>query len=179
MVVTFDNDNQLAYVTSVVKSMADVCSKSSTNTIGVLSDSLTRLLNSDVELTAIFNDDSDQLVCLYNICRMLNNIGADEVNACSDMYLKLKKLCTKQEVQMFVGMLNKYNIHAEYCIELFINWCSGEGIAVMANECMRIQALHKVDMTPVWEWLCNNESLHYKNWEEEVKEYKEFIDGRS
>lgn len=66
MVVTFDNDNQLAYVTSVVKSMADVCSKSSTNTIGVLSDSLTRLLNSDVELTAIFNDGKDTEVNEYD-----------------------------------------------------------------------------------------------------------------
>lgn len=179
MVVTFDNDIQLAYVASVVKSMADVCSKSSTNTIGVLSDNLTRLLNSEAKLDAIFNGDSDQLVCLYNICHMLNNIGADEVNACSDMYLKLKKLCTKSDVPRFLEMLKQYNVPAEYCVGLFSCWCSYEGTACLAEKCMEIQSAYNIDMTAVWKWLSVNKASTDTDWPDEVDRYKEVINGRS
>ncbi len=50
--------------------------------------------------------------------------------------------------------LKDYHIPAEYCIDLFSDWCSCEGDAVLAEKCMLIQSKHTVDMTGVWEWLC-------------------------
>lgn len=89
------------------------------------------------------------------------------------------KLAIDSNVFRFLAVLKDYHIPAEYCIDLFSDWCSGEGNAVLAEKCMMIQSKHDVDMTGVWEWLCANNSCPNINWQDEVNKYKEVINGCS
>ena len=82
---------------------------------------------------------------------------------------------TESDVPRFLNMLNDYNVPAEYCVELFSYWCSCEGTAAIAEQCMDIQAKYNIDMTPVWKVLSVNEPLPSTDWTEEVDRYKEAI----
>ena len=42
---------------------------------------------------------------------------------------------------------------------------------------MDIQAAHNIIMTPVWEWICNNDVSPDTDLQTEVTKYKEAING--
>lgn len=190
MVVTFEDKEQLEYVSNFVNMVSGIYDHSAVSTISTLAGRLAGLRAAakdkpDIQLTIDLaedptdNHDNDQLYCLYNICGMMNSIGADDVNAAIDMYNVLKKHYVKSDVPQFLEMLHDYHVPAEYCVALFGDWCSGEDIAGMAEKCMDIQAAHNIIMTPVWEWICNNDASPDTDWHKEVDKYKEAINGRS
>lgn len=188
MVTVFEDAEQLQCISNFVNLVSDVYEHSGVSTISTLAGRLAGVCaamkdNPDIELSLNLtedpadNHDNDQLLCLYNMCHILNSIGADEVNAGIDMYNKLKKHYTKSDVPRFLEMLRDYHVPAEYCVELFGDWCSGEGLAGMAEICMDIQSHHNIIMTPVWEWICSNDASPDTDWHEELNKYKEAING--
>ncbi len=191
MVVTFEDKEQLEFISNFVNLVSGIYDHSAVSTISILAGRLAGLLAAtkdkpdDIQLTIDLtedptdNHDNDQLYCLYNMCGVLNSIGADEVNAVIDMYIVLKKHYTKSDVPRFLEMLKEYHVPAEYCVDLFSDWCSGEGLAGMAEKCMDIQAKYNIIMTPVWNWICKEEYNPDTDWHKEVNKYKEAINGRT
>lgn len=182
MVVTFEDKEQLEFISNFVNLVSGIYDHSAVSTISTLANKLhcayaSKELSIDFPEDPTDNHDNDQLYCLYSMCGVLNSIGADEVNAGIDMYDVLKKHYTKSDVPRFLEMLKEYRVPADYCVELFGDWCSNEGLAGMAEICMDIQANHNIIMTPVWEWVCKNEPLPGTDWREEVSKYKEAING--
>lgn len=183
MVVTFEDEEQLEFISNFVNLVAGIYDHSSVSTISNLATTLRlayncKSLTIDIMECSDNNHDDDQLYCLYSMCGVLNNIGADEVNAGIDMYDVLKKHYTKSDVPRFLEMLKEYHVPAEYCVDLFADWCSGEGLAGMAEKCMDTQADHNIIMTSVWEWICNNDASPETDWHDEINKYKEEINGR-
>ena len=188
MVITFEDLEQLEHVSNFVNLISGVYDHSAVSTISSLAGRLAGLRaamkekpDEEIRIELVEdpsdNYDNDQLYCLYNMCGILSSIGADDVNAGIDMYAKLKKHYTKSDVPKFLEMLRDYHVPAEYCVNLFSDWCSGEGIAGMAEKCMDIQANYNIIMTPVWEWICNNDASSDTDWREEVNKFKEAIHG--
>lgn len=188
MVITFEDKVQLKGITSLVNMVSGICDRSAVDTISTLAGRLAGLLAAvkdkpDIQLALDLTEysedkhDNDQLLCLYNIIKMVTYSGADEVDAACDLYSKLKKHYAKSDVSRFLEMLRDYHVPAGYCVALFGDWCSGEGLAVMAEKCMDIQAKYNIIMTPVWNWICNNNASSDTNWHEEVNKYKEAING--
>lgn len=178
MVVTFEDEEQLEFISNFVNLVSGIYDHSAVSTISNLANKLncayaSKELSIDLTEDPTDNHDNDQLYCLYSMCGVLDNIGADEVNAGIDMYDVLKKHYTKSDVPRFLEMLKEYHVPAEYCVDLFSDWCSNEGIAGMAEKCMDIQAKYNIIMTPVWEWICANEPLPDTDWRKEVNKYKE------
>lgn len=180
MVIQFEDEQQLKQVTQVVKAVADIYNHSSVACICTLSSKLEQCTGKiDLLEDHRDNDDYNEVVCLFNTMKMIVDVGADEYNACSDIYTELKKRTSLSDVPRFLEMLRDYHVPAEYCTDLFGDWCSGEGIAGMAEKCMDIQANHNIIMTPVWEWICNNDASPDTDWQTELNKYKEAINGRS
>ena len=182
MVVTFDDKEQLEYVSNFVNMVSSIYDHSSVNTISTLATKLheaysNKQLTLELAEDPTDNHDNDQLYCLYNMCGVLNSIGADEVNGCAEIYNKLKKHYVKSDVPRFLEMLRDYHVPAEYCIGLFRDWCSGEGTAILSEDCMGIQDKYNIIMTPVWNWVCNNDASSDTELHEEVNNYKEAING--
>lgn len=182
MVVTFEDEEQLEYISNFVNLVSGIYAKSSVSTLKALANKLhgaytDKLLNVDLDEYNEEHRNDDQLYCLYSMCDVLNRIGADEVNAGIDMYDKLKEHYTESDVPQFLEVLRDYHVPAEYCTELFKYWCNCEGIGSMANECMNIQANHNIVMTPVWEWLLNNAPSPDTDYHVEMNKYKEAING--
>ncbi len=188
MVVTFGDKEQLKVIISLVNMVSGIYEHSAVSTISGVANRLTNLYNAikdgpdgeiKVELSEDHcdNDDHNEVLCLYNIVKMVNDSGADEVDAACDMYSVLKKHYAKSDVPWFLEMLKEYHIPAEYCIGLFRDWCSGEGTAILSEDCMGIQDKYNIIMTPVWNWVCNNAASSDTELHEEVNKYKEAING--
>ena len=186
MVITFENKEQLRGISSLVNMVAGIYDQSAVSTISNLAGRLSNLYTAmkdapdseiKVELSEdpADNHDNDEVLCLYHIVKMANDSGANEVDAACDMCSKLRKHYIKSDVPRFLEMLRDYHVPAEYCVDLFGDWCSGEGLAGMAEKCMDIQAAHNIIMTPVWEWICNNDASPDTDWRTEVNKYKEAI----
>ena len=189
MVITFTDEEQLASVSNFVNMVSDIYDHSSVSTISTLAGKLAGLcaavkdkpgipLTLDLTEDPTDNHDNDQLYCLYNICGILNSVSADEVDAGFDMYSVLRKHYVKSDVPRFLEMLKEYHVPAEYCIGLFRDWCSGEGTAILSEDCMGIQDKYNIIMTPVWNWVCNNDASTDTELHEEVIKYKETINER-
>lgn len=188
MVVTFENKEQLEYISNFVNLVLDARTKSSINVLESLVNKLIGLRavlisNPDTKLSVDLPEDptdkynSDMPYCLYNMCSVLNSIGADEVNAGINIYSMLKNKYAVSDVPRFLEMLNQYKVPAEYCFDLFSDWCSSEGKAVLAEDCMTIQAKHNITMTPVWNWVYANEPSPGIEWTKETVKYKVAING--
>ena len=188
MVITFTDEEQLESISNFVNLVSGIYDHSSVSTISTLAGRLAGLcaavkdkpgipLTIDLTEDPTDNHDNDQLYCLYNMCGVLNSIGAEEVNGGSEIYNKLKKHYVKSDVPRFLEMLKEYHVPAEYCIGLFRDWCSGEGTAILSEDCMGIQDKYNIIMTPVWNWVCNNDASSDTELHEEVNNYKEAING--
>ena len=184
--VILKDKEQLCSVSKFVNSIASVCKHSSINTIDALADKLADMCAEkdtpvDKPINLVFNKGSelftDPLYCLYSMCEILNNIGAEEVNAGIDVYKVLKNRYTKSDVPWFLTVLEDNHVPAEYCVELFRSWCSCEGTATLAEKCMDIQAKYNIDMTAVWKRLSINKPFPDTYWTDEIDRYKEEING--
>ena len=178
MVIQFEDEQQLKQVTQVVKSIAGIYDHSAVECLSTLTNKLEKCTGMiDLLEDHRDNDDYNEVICLFNIMKVIVDVGADEYNACGDIYTELKKRTSSSDVPRFLEMLRDYHVPAEYCTDLFKNWCSGEGTAVLAEDCLGIQTAHNIIMTPVWNWVCNNDASSETDWIEEVNKYKEAING--
>lgn len=188
MEVIFEDKQQLEGIVSLVNMVSGIYEHSAVSTISGIANRLTNLRNamkdiSDREIKVELsedhcdNDDHNEVLCLYNIIKMVNDSGADEVDAACDLYNKLKKHYVKSDVPRFLEMLDDYHVPAKYCVGIFSDWCSSEGTASMAEKCMDIQAARNIIMTPVWEWVCNNAASSDTDVQTEINKYKEAING--
>lgn len=133
-----------------------------------------KITQSSVDEALIITNELGQKTVMN--CHM-NSVGATIHQICKHINNKTLFNSAKSDVPRFLAMLKDNNVPAEYCIDLFSDWCSGEGDAVLAEKCMMIQSKHNVDMTGVWEWLCSNEPSPDTDWTKEVDRYKEAING--
>lgn len=172
----FDSNEQIQLVAGFVESIFDVYSNWSLNTIKSLN---SKLESVDSETMLSVDLSNDEISLLGNICVILSNIDADEVIAGCDVSSKIARAIgpgdTTSCASKFLAVLKDYHISAEYCINLFSDWCSGEGDTVLAKECMMIQSKHNVNMTGVWEWLQTATIPSDTDWREEVDRFKEAI----
>lgn len=182
MVIQFEDEQQLDYVSNLVNRVEQIYDHSAVETISRTA-AILRTAKKDKQLAVKLcdnhedNDDYNEVICLFNIMKMIVDTDADEYNACGDIYTELKKCTSPSDVPRFLEMLRDYHVPAEYCVSMFKNWCSGEGTAILAESCMNIQTHRNIIMTPVWEWVCNNEASPNTDWREEVNKYKEAING--
>ena len=176
----FDSNEQIKFVAEFAGSIFDAYSNWSLNTIESLNSKLESI---DSETILSVDLSNDEISLLYHICAILSDIDADAVIAGCNVSSKIARAVSPVDTTScafkFLAVLKDYRIPAEYCIDLFSDWCSGEGDAVLAEKCMMIQSKHNVDMTGVWEWLCANGSYPNINWPDEVNKYKEAINGCS
>lgn len=186
MIITFEDKEQLKGISSLVNMVSGIYEHSAASTIcnlaGKLSNLYTAMKNiPDREIKVELSEDpaddhdNDEVLCLYNIIKMVNDSGADEVDAACDMYSVLRKHYIKSDVPRFLEMLRDYHVPAEYCVDLFKHWSSIEGTAILAEDCLSIQAKYNITMTLVWNWVCSNDASSETDWKEEVNRYKEAI----
>lgn len=182
--IKFKDKEQLEYIAKFVNSIADIYKCSSVASINELAGRLAGMVVAandmpDVDLSFQLSQGSSlcskQYDCLYLMCKVLNDIGADEVNAGIDIYNTLKKYYTKSDVPRFLDMLKANGVPAEHCVGLFSSWCSCEGTAALAEKCLMIQAKYNLIITNVYEWVCANDPYPDTDWTEEVTKYKEVI----
>lgn len=185
LTVTLKDKEQLECISKFVNSIADIYKRSSVTTIYELAGRLADMCAAEKDtpvskpVNLVFDKGpelhTDLLYCLYIMCEVPNNIGAEEINACADAYKVLKKHYTKSNVPWFLTVLEDNHVPAEYCVELFSSWCSCECNAVIAEKCMNIQTKYNIDMTAVWKQLSNNKPFPDTYWVEEIYRYKEAI----
>lgn len=188
MIITFDDEEQLEFISSFVSIVSDVHAEVSSTCLCSIANKLIKLKaalkdNPEVKLELNLTEDSssyyDQVCCLYKVCSLLSRVNTNNVMAADDINNKLKAYCTKSDVHRFLAMLKDNNVPAENCVGLFSSWCSCEGTTALAEKCMIVQSLLNNDMTAVWKWTCINAPSPHTNWTEEVDRYKEAINGRS
>lgn len=176
MVIDFDNKEQIENILLFIDLIRDANNDASQNTVSALITELTLILADDTLEIDLLHDEANYL---DKICTILSRINADIQIAGCDISSKIAKLInTESDVPRFLDMLKENNVPAEYCIDLFSDWCSGEDYAVLAEHCMKIQSAYNIDMTGVWKWLCANDSYPNINWPKEVDKYKEIINGK-
>lgn len=159
----FDSNKQIQFVAGFVESIFDVYNNRSLDTIKSLNNKLNSV---DSETMLRVDLSSDEISLLGYICTILSNIGADEIIAGCDISSKIAKLIdTESDVPRFLTMLKENNVPAEYCVDLFKDWCSNEGTAVLAENCMKIQSAYNIDMTATWKWLYNNKCSMNTDWQ--------------
>ena len=166
MVITFKDQYERKLIACFAEFIASVYEKSSVETIQAVSKVLQK-----PELTIGFQEtddlDSNQFVCFRNIVRILDSIGAEEVNAANDIRNRYPGEFQVSDVPRFLEMLNKNGIDPKYCDDIFVYWCSGEGLASVAIACLDIQVKHHVDMTDVYTWCETNEPNPELDWRKE------------
>ena len=179
LTLKFDSNEQIQFVAGFVESIFNMYNKSSLDTIKSLN---SKLESVDSETMLSVDLSNDEISLLGHICVILSCIGADEVIAGCNVSSKIARLIdTKSDVPRFLTILKENNVPAEYCIDLFSDWRSGEGYAVLAEHCMEIQSTYNIDMTGVWKWLCANPILEVPadvDWKEDVTIFKEIINGK-
>ena len=176
MVVTFEDKEQLQNISNLANQVENIYDHSAVETISRTAAALRAAVKDgklDVELCDEHedNDDYNEIKCLFYMCKLLNNIGADEVNAGIEMYSKLKPICVKSDVPRFLHMLKDLNVDPHWCRQLFGDWCSGEGLGQIALDCMDIQDKHKVNLTHVFKWCENEKPNPETNYKSELEVY--------
>lgn len=174
MVVTFYDKEQLEAISNLADWIEKVYEHSSVATISETASILRASKeqgNLDVELSDNHedNDDYNEVKCLFYICKLANNIGADEVNAGIEVYQKLKSICAKSDVLRFLHMLKEFNVDPHWCRPLFSDWCSAEGLGQIAIDCMDIQLKHNINMSYVYQWCSDEEPNPETNYKQELE----------
>lgn len=173
----FDSNEQIQFVAGFAESIFDVYSNWSLNTIKSLNSKLESI---DSETMLSVDLSNDEISLLGHICTILSDIDTDEIIAGCNVSSKIARAVravspvdTTSCAFKFLAVLKDYHIPAEYCIDLFSDWCSGVDFSVLAEKCMMIQSKYNVDMTGVWRWLQTATIPSDTNWREEVNKYKE------
>ena len=174
VVVTFDDKEQLEAISNLANWIEKIYGHSAVATISETASILRASKeqgNLDVELSDNHedNDDYNEVKCLFYICKLANNIGADEVNAGIDMYQKLKPICVKSDVPRFLHMLKEFNVDPHWCRRLFSDWCSTESLGQIALDCMEIQVKQEINMTHVYHWCSEEEPNADTNYKQELE----------
>ena len=173
MVIEFDNKEQIENIILFIDSIRDANNDVSQNTISTLITELTLILADGVLEIDLLHDEVNYL---DKICTILSRINADIQIAGCDISSKIAKLIdTESDVPRFLTILKENNVPAEYCVDLFKDWCSNEGTAVLAENCMKIQSVYNIDMTAIWKWLYNNKCSMNTDWQEAVARFKEVL----
>lgn len=167
MVITFKDQDERKLIARFVELVAEVYEKSSVATIDAVSRALQK-----PELNIGFQEtddlDTNQFVCFKSMIKILDSIGAEEVNAANDIRNRYPGEFQVSDIPRFREMLNKNGIDPKYCDDLFVYWCSNEGLGAIAIACLDIQAnQHHVDMTDVYTWCEANEPTAGLDWRKE------------
>ena len=178
MIFKFTDEEQLKLITEFVSMIDKIYDESAVETISRLSHKLEHC-NGMITLSEEHqdNDDYNELKCLYNIVKILNDVSAEHVNAAGDVYAVLKDYWSPSDVPRFLAMLNENGIDPGWCDYMFEHWASEEGIGQLAIDCMDIQSKHHVLMTGVYDWLNNNDPIKGTDWTVEAKKYRKEVFG--
>lgn len=180
LTLKFDSVEQLQLVAGFVDSVFSMYNESSYDTMESLNN---KLMSMDHETALSVDLSKHEANCLNSMCAILSCIDVDSIIAGCNVSSKIARAIgpvnTTSCAFKFLAMLKNYHIPAEYCVELFSNWCSGEGFSVLAENCMDIQYKYNVDMIQVWRWLQTATIPSDTNWREEVTRFKEAINGCS
>ena len=176
MIYKFASQEELKNVTEFAKMINNIYDHSAVETIDRVAH---KLEHSDgtIELSEDTHDNNDynELICLYNIVKILNDVSAEHVDSAGNVYSVLKDYVVPSDVPRFLAMLKENDIDPGWCDSLFDDWVSGEGLGILAISCMEIQVKHHIDMTNVYSWLNTNEPIPGTNWKEEVAKYRKEV----
>ena len=172
MIFKFTDEEELKLVTQFVQWIDSIYDRSAVETIDRLAHKLEQCTGM-IELSEEHqdNDDYNELICLYNIVKILDDISAEHVNAADTVYRVLKDYVTPSDVPRFLAMLNDNGIDPGWCDGMFENWASEEALGILAIDCMEIQSQHHVDMTRVYNWMSENKPTPNTNWKVESEKY--------
>ena len=166
MIVQFKDQEERKLIARFIDLVAEVYEKSSVATIDAVSRALQKP-ELNVGLQETDDLDTNQFVCFRSMIKILDSIGAEEVNAANDIRNRYPGEFQVSDVPRFREMLNKNGIDPRYCDDLFEQWCSGEGLGAIAISCLDIQVKHHVDMTDVYTWCEVNDPIPELDWRKE------------
>ena len=168
MIYKFIDEEQLKYVTEFAKMINNLYDHSAVETIDRVVYKLEHCTGM-IELSEDTRDNNDynELICLFNIVKMMNDISAEHVNAADDVYRVLKDYVSPSDVPRFLAMLNENGIDPGWCDYMFEHWASEEGMGQLAIDCM----------TGVYDWLNNNDPTPGTDWTAEARIYRKEVFG--
>lgn len=178
MIFKFANAIDQKMVSEFVDMIDKIYEQSAVETISRLSHKL-KACDGTVELNEDHtdNDDYNELKCLYNIVKILNDVSAEHVNAADDVYIVLKDYWSPSDVPRFLSMLKENSIDPGWCDYMFEHWASGEGLGQLAIDCMEIQSKHNVLMHGAYHWMETNEPTPGIKWDKDAAKYRKEVFG--
>jgi hypothetical protein len=178
MIFKFACPEDLKNVTEFAKMVNNIYDHSAVETIDRVAHKLEQS-DGTIELSEDTHDNNDynELVYLFNIVKILNDISAEHVNSADNVYRVLKDYVSPSDVPRFLAMIEENNIDPGWCDYMFEHWASEEGMGQLAIDCMDIQLKHHVSMTGVYDWLNNNDPTPGTDWTVEAKKYRKEVFG--